>query len=64
MAREVRRTLVGVLGRENVIIRFTLPKGLLSLNGHTDKLAPTPREGRGEDLVSTLNRDIVKIDIR
>jgi hypothetical protein len=37
-ARKMKRTLAGVLGREDVIIGFPLAKDLLPLNGHTDML--------------------------
>ncbi|SRR5258706_1260230 len=60
IARAVRRTLVGVLGRENIAVAFPLSKGLLPLNGHAGKLYVLPREGRDEELVSTPHGDIVK----
>jgi hypothetical protein len=35
-ARKMRRTLAGVLGREDIIIDFLLAKALLPLDGHAD----------------------------
>ena len=52
----VRRTLVRVLGREDVIIGFLLAEGLLPLDAHMDMLCVLLREYRDEELVATLNR--------
>jgi len=51
----MRRTLVGVLGCEDVIIGLPLDERLLPLDGHTDILLLLFSEVRDEELVSTLN---------